>query len=162
LSHTAFKSHTPQGDAATYGWPANLSDQEILSNLVALNAQRAEEERTGQIRYLRPEYQTPRSSGFEPLNTRNTGFQPLNTSSSGFQPLSTRNTSFQPLAQQEDVLEIAASQAEPATKTKRKTLARETQIRLAWPSTLAEQAQPVPEHLRTQRSQLNSYESFRM
>lgn len=42
-----------------YGWEASLSDEQILENLVKLNAQRAEEERNGLIRWLRPEYQAP-------------------------------------------------------------------------------------------------------
>ncbi len=42
-----------------YGWPHNITDEQILENLVALNAQRAEEERNGLIRWLRPEYQAP-------------------------------------------------------------------------------------------------------
>ena len=46
--------------AATYGWPADLPDTEILARLVALNAERAREESEGLIRWLRPEYQIPR------------------------------------------------------------------------------------------------------
>jgi hypothetical protein len=42
-----------------YGWQQNLSDDEILERLVTLNAERAEEERNGLIRWLRPEYQAP-------------------------------------------------------------------------------------------------------
>ncbi|MBD0345274.1 MAG: class I SAM-dependent DNA methyltransferase, partial [Coleofasciculus sp. Co-bin14] len=42
-----------------YDWPQTLSDDEILERLVALNAERAEEERNGLIRWLRPEYQAP-------------------------------------------------------------------------------------------------------
>jgi hypothetical protein len=42
-----------------YGWPVNLTDEEILGRLVQLNAERVEEERTGRIRWLRPEYQKP-------------------------------------------------------------------------------------------------------
>ncbi len=42
-----------------YGWPHTLTDEQILENLVALNAERAEEERNGHIRWLRPEYQAP-------------------------------------------------------------------------------------------------------
>jgi hypothetical protein len=42
-----------------YGWPHDIIDEQILENLVALNAQRAEEERNGLIRWLRPEYQAP-------------------------------------------------------------------------------------------------------
>ncbi len=49
-------------DAATaqaYGWPGDLSDEEILKRLVALNKERALEEAKGHIRWLRPEYQNP-------------------------------------------------------------------------------------------------------
>ncbi len=45
--------------AEAYGWPAALSDDEILHHLVALNRTRATEEASGQIRWLRPEYQNP-------------------------------------------------------------------------------------------------------
>jgi len=44
---------------AAYGWPATLSDEEILERLVALNAERAQEEAAGQVRWLRPEFQCP-------------------------------------------------------------------------------------------------------
>ena len=44
---------------AAYGWPATLTDAEILERLVALNAARAEEEQRGIIHWLRPEYQDP-------------------------------------------------------------------------------------------------------
>lgn len=42
-----------------YGWPADVSDDEILERLVALNRERAEEEARGLVRWLRPEYQNP-------------------------------------------------------------------------------------------------------
>jgi hypothetical protein len=42
-----------------YGWPHTITDEQILENLVNLNTQRAEEERNGLIRWLRPEYQNP-------------------------------------------------------------------------------------------------------
>lgn len=45
--------------AQAYGWPADLSEEQILSRLVALNAERAAEEARGQIRWLRPAYQAP-------------------------------------------------------------------------------------------------------
>ncbi len=44
---------------AAYGWPADLADEEILGNVVSLNAQRSAEERSGVIRWLRPECQAP-------------------------------------------------------------------------------------------------------
>ena len=47
--------------AEAYGWPADLSDEEILTRLVALNKERAAEEASGLIRWLRPEYQNPPS-----------------------------------------------------------------------------------------------------
>ena len=49
-------------DAATadaYGWPVDLSDDDILHRLVALNHDRAAEEARGHIRWLRPDYQNP-------------------------------------------------------------------------------------------------------
>lgn len=45
--------------AAAYGWPADLLSEEVLSNLVTLNVQRASEEEAGMIRWLRPELQNP-------------------------------------------------------------------------------------------------------
>ena len=44
---------------AAYGWPAALSDEDILASVVALNAQRSAEERAGLVRWLRPEFQAP-------------------------------------------------------------------------------------------------------
>jgi hypothetical protein len=48
--------------AEAYGWPADLSDEEILQRLVALNRERHREERDGLIRWLRPEIQAPQES----------------------------------------------------------------------------------------------------
>ncbi|MDA9265249.1 class I SAM-dependent DNA methyltransferase [bacterium] len=45
--------------ADAYGWPNDLSDEDILLRLVALNKDRAEEEARGHIRWLRPDYQNP-------------------------------------------------------------------------------------------------------
>jgi hypothetical protein len=45
--------------AGAYGWPADLSDEDILTRLVALNRTRAAEEAKGIIRWLRPEFQAP-------------------------------------------------------------------------------------------------------
>lgn len=42
-----------------YGWPHDLSDDEILERLVALNAERSAEEERGLVRWLRPEFQNP-------------------------------------------------------------------------------------------------------
>jgi SAM-dependent methyltransferase len=48
-----------------YGWPATLTDDEILERLVALNHERAEEEKRGLVRWLRPEFQN--KAGAVPL-----------------------------------------------------------------------------------------------
>jgi hypothetical protein len=44
---------------AAYGWSENLTEGEILERLVDLNLERAEEEKNGLIRWLRPDYQAP-------------------------------------------------------------------------------------------------------
>jgi hypothetical protein len=41
-----------------YGWPVTLPESEILMRVIELNASRVNEERTGVIRWLRPDYQT--------------------------------------------------------------------------------------------------------
>ncbi|MEO3997586.1 DNA methyltransferase [Mesorhizobium sp. CAU 1732] len=46
--------------AQAYGWPVELPDDQILERLVALNAERAREEASGHVRWLRPDYQVPR------------------------------------------------------------------------------------------------------
>ncbi len=43
--------------AEAYGWPSDLSTEEILFRLVELNSARAAEERAGLVRWLRPEFQ---------------------------------------------------------------------------------------------------------
>ncbi|OZC02390.1 class I SAM-dependent DNA methyltransferase [Rubricoccus marinus] len=45
--------------AEAYGWPNDLEDAEVIERLVALNAERAEEEALGRVRYLRPSHQNP-------------------------------------------------------------------------------------------------------
>ncbi|MGN6374120.1 MAG: type IIL restriction-modification enzyme MmeI [Sphingomonas sp.] len=47
--------------AEAYGWPADLSDEEIVARLVALNAERHAEEQQGKVRWLRPDYQIPKA-----------------------------------------------------------------------------------------------------
>ena len=43
--------------ADAYGWPRDLTDEQIVERLVALNAERHAEEQQGKVRWLRPEYQ---------------------------------------------------------------------------------------------------------
>jgi len=56
---------------AAFGWPEGLDDAEIIVRLVALNLQRSNAERDGDIRWIRPEFQRPsgpaRGLGFRSL-----------------------------------------------------------------------------------------------
>jgi hypothetical protein len=45
-----------------YGWQHDLTEEQILERLVALNRERAEEEKAGLIRWLRPEFQAPKGA----------------------------------------------------------------------------------------------------
>ncbi|MDF1552870.1 MAG: hypothetical protein P1P84_07400 [Deferrisomatales bacterium] len=49
-----------------YGWPSKLTDEELLERLVALNAERAAEEKRGLVRWLRPELQARGRAGLAP------------------------------------------------------------------------------------------------
>lgn len=51
--------------ADAYGWPVDLSDEDILMRLVDLNKERAAEEAAGHIRWLRPDYQNPTGAKVE-------------------------------------------------------------------------------------------------
>ena len=50
---------------AAYGWSPNLSTEQILANVVALNAQRRTEEASGMVRWLRPEFQAPNAPAIQ-------------------------------------------------------------------------------------------------
>lgn len=57
-----------QAVADAYGWgeewrAGTLGPSEIVARLVALNHERAAEEKAGKIRWLRPDYQQPRFGG---------------------------------------------------------------------------------------------------
>jgi hypothetical protein len=57
---------------AAYGWPQDLTEQEVLGRLLALNKQRRAEEQGGLVRWLRPEFQCPNevSGGAETAPTQ--------------------------------------------------------------------------------------------
>jgi hypothetical protein len=59
---------------AAYGWPASLTDEEILGNVEALNERRRAEEVSGVIRWLRPEFQAPNELA---VQTAFTGLAPV-------------------------------------------------------------------------------------
>jgi hypothetical protein len=48
-----------ENESLTLGWPVGSADGEILDRLVALNHERAVEERPGIVCWLRPEFQNP-------------------------------------------------------------------------------------------------------
>jgi hypothetical protein len=49
-----------------YGWPKDLTDEQILERLVKLNAERAAEEAKGLVRWLRPEFQAAGAKAKKP------------------------------------------------------------------------------------------------
>ena len=53
-----------------YGWGHDISDEGILQRLVALNHDRAEEERGGLVRWVRPEYQHPQGTAQASLDIK--------------------------------------------------------------------------------------------
>ncbi len=61
--------------AEAYGWPADLSEDQILAQLVALNQARSEEEKRGLVRWLRPDYQIPRFKGVDKQAAKEEGAQ---------------------------------------------------------------------------------------
>ncbi|MDZ4362065.1 class I SAM-dependent DNA methyltransferase [Brevundimonas sp.] len=55
---------------AAYGWPTDVEAADVVARLLALNALRAAEEATGQVRWLRPSFQRPRhQTGRGPVQT---------------------------------------------------------------------------------------------
>jgi SAM-dependent methyltransferase len=79
---TLIRQHHDAIDSAVaeaYGWPADLTDEDILTRLVALNKQRAAEEAKGQIRWLRPEFQSPGAAAPQVNATLDLGDAPVVT-----------------------------------------------------------------------------------
>jgi len=60
---------------AAYGWQATLSDEETLTRIVALNAERVREEAQGVVRWLRPEYQ--KIASIEPAKQASLGLDDI-------------------------------------------------------------------------------------
>ncbi len=63
--------------AEAYGWSADLSDEDILTRLVALNKTRAAEEAKGVIRWLRPDFQSPGATAPQVNATLDLGDAPV-------------------------------------------------------------------------------------
>jgi hypothetical protein len=86
---TLIRQHHDAIDAAVaeaYGWPADLSDEDILTRLVALNRTRADEEAKGIIRWLRPEFQAPGAIAPQVNATLDLGDAPAATASATIIP----------------------------------------------------------------------------
>ncbi len=78
-----------------YAWPHDITDEQILEKLVALNAERAEEERNGHIRWLRPEYQAPEQA--QPIQVAIAGI--VNEKEAIIEPVEQQKWPTQPKAQ---------------------------------------------------------------
>ena len=50
-----------------YGWPQDIGESDLLNRLVALNKERADEEKRGKIRWLRPDFQNPSGDGSQTM-----------------------------------------------------------------------------------------------
>jgi hypothetical protein len=123
-----------------YGWPATLSDDGILERLVALNHERAAEEKRGLVRWLRPEFQTKlqdKTAGgdvqreFDPAAADDDGFD------AGDEP-----TPAKPNRGKRAVKKSTATDAagEPAKQNRVK---KPKAAKQAWPKDLAEQTRAV-------------------
>ncbi|HEY1935590.1 MAG TPA: type IIL restriction-modification enzyme MmeI [Acetobacteraceae bacterium] len=101
--------------AAAYGWPAGLSDNDILARLVALNQERVREEAAGNIRWLRPDYQVPRfgTARDKLALTGGAMHAPAAVATAGPKPSFPASE----LEQTAAVLSLLTSVAEPATAT---------------------------------------------
>lgn len=114
-----------------YGWPATLTDEEILERLVALNHERADEEKRGIVRWLRPEYQC------------------RNAAAAGGQTAATPTQ--QELALPDDTAaadEESTNREGPPAKARYAKRAKsatpgQTTAKAPWPATLPEQVQAV-------------------
>ena len=62
--------------AEAYGWPADISYEEVLSRLMELNLERAAEEDAGIIRWLRPDLQKPTAQESSLWGDGNAGVMP--------------------------------------------------------------------------------------
>lgn len=59
LAGILFQLHSDLDEAAlrAYGWPPDIADAQIIERLALMNVERAAEERSGVVRWLRPDFQ---------------------------------------------------------------------------------------------------------
>ncbi len=115
-----------------YGWPRDLSDEEILQRLVELNRERAAEEAQGLVRWLRPDFQNP----------------PKAIEQEKPKPATQARLDILP----EDEPETSAAAATTAIKTKKQP----------WPKTLPEQVKAVRAALGSQPTGISAEQLARM
>jgi hypothetical protein len=70
--YVVYDTHTTSGFYQIYSEHRAQIGEELLTRLVELNQQRAAEEARGIVRYLRPEYQNPETSGQSSGNSEHT------------------------------------------------------------------------------------------
>jgi hypothetical protein len=85
---------SPADLLARGGPAAEALEQQLLTRLVALNHERAAEEKRGLIRYLRPDYQNPTSAAPQPVQATLQGTDPYSSKSTiqNQQPSGARQT----------------------------------------------------------------------
>ncbi|MCD8350216.1 MAG: class I SAM-dependent DNA methyltransferase [Planctomycetaceae bacterium] len=54
-----------QAVAEAYGWGADMTDEEVVTRLLHLNMERKAEEKSGKVRWLRPDLHAPGTSNFQ-------------------------------------------------------------------------------------------------
>ena len=76
--------------ADAYGWPGELTEQDILARLVALNTLRMAEEKAGTVRWLRPALQNPTTASEQQVEidlADGVGDSPSGKKSKGVRPV---------------------------------------------------------------------------
>ena len=104
-----------------------VAKQELLSRLVALNAQRAAEEQSGRIRWLRPDFQDPARRAALASATSGEAAAP---------------------AMQQSSLELGQAPADVAAPDRASAKVRQVEA-LVWPSSLPDQVRAVAQLLST-------------
>jgi hypothetical protein len=95
LASCVLPSCVSPADLLARGGPAaEALEQQLLTRLVALNHERAAEEKRGLIRYLRPDYQNPTSAAPQPVQATLQGTDPYSSKSTiqNQQPSGARQT----------------------------------------------------------------------
>jgi hypothetical protein len=84
--------------ADAYGWAHNLTEQEVLTRLVALNLERHREEESGRVRWLRPDFQISRFAKASENRTEELGLERPVISIDRGKPFFPKDRHEQPLA----------------------------------------------------------------